>query len=273
MSTTVEKQTYLLGNSGSAEYRLQLLNEITNQRFIQSLGVLPKNGMRVLIIGCGSGHLEATISTLFQDSSFQGIDISAQRIQESEQRMKGDRSSNSFQYLERDITTISMEELGEFDIIISRFVLSHLSEPETLFTKLHEAVRPGGFICLHEIASNGSEYKSYPVNEGYNFWVELVNQQVKDQNCKFDIGNLLLQKCMQLGDTIHHSYLETPVLYTARTKSIMRLGIEDAKAHFIKNIAESRMESGIQKLKEFENDDHAFGFYTEIMAVIAQKPA
>lgn len=271
MSPSTKQPAYMLGNSSQAEYRLQLLNEITGKHFVEALGNLPNHRVRILNIGCGSGHLEQMISPLFVDSEFIGIDISAQRIQEAKQRNKSGENGNTFSFLQKDVTKLTFDDLGQFDILISRFVLSHLPKPIEVFNHLSSAVRPGGYICFQETASVGKEYKSVPPSKGYQLFVNLVDTQTKEQNCRFDSGYDLFARCREANWTIHTEYVEVPRLDTSRTKSILRLGVEDARALLIEKIGRERVDEVIRCLAEFERDPNAVGFYTQSIVVVAQK--
>ncbi len=77
MSIQTVQPAYILGNSPTAEFRLELLDELTSPQFIEAMNVVPKEKMRVVILGCGSAHLEARLAKLFTGSHFVGVDISS----------------------------------------------------------------------------------------------------------------------------------------------------------------------------------------------------
>ncbi len=80
MHIQIQTPAYILGESSNAEVRLELLNEMTAPHFVEAMKVLPNQKIRILNVGCGSGHLEARIATIFSHSHFVGIDNSPQRI-------------------------------------------------------------------------------------------------------------------------------------------------------------------------------------------------
>lgn len=270
MSIQTNVPSYILGNSPSSEYRLELLDELTGPQFVEALGVLPKRKMRILILGCGSGHLEARLSTVFSDSSFIGIDFSAQRIEEARARTGTLKVSNTFHYMQADLTTLSVKDLA-CDILISRFVLSHLSNPLKNLMKFLPVVKPGGFVCLQEVASDGSEYFCNPSNLGYRLFRDIVEKQIKVQDSCFEIGFHLLTELTKCSK-VHHCYISQQILRGARHKSILRLGIEEAKDSIPDQTLKDRIAEGIGSLRQFEEDECAFGLYTRSLAVIAQIP-
>lgn len=270
MNTQTDAPSYILGNSPNAELRLELLDEVTCLPFIEAMGVLPKRKLRILNIGCGSGHLEARLSSVFSESCFVGIDISAQRIEEARARTGALKCSNTYAFIQDDLTTLEVNQLEPCDILISRLVLSHLQNPLDVLKRFLPLVRPGGFVCLEEGASDCSEYFCNTNNVGYRTFVKMIDIQIQEQKSLFDIGFRLLTELTQLPGKVLHCRLAQAILRNARHKSILRLGIEDAKPTFLKQMEEGSLEEIISSLRQFEKDDLAFGLYLRTMAVIAQ---
>lgn len=272
MSCSMEKAHYILGQSDYAERRLELLNELsaTNCNFDQAVHMLPKHEVTVLILGCGCGHLEAKLSQLFSESRFIGIDIGAKRIEESIARTSALKDTNRYEYIQADLATIAVDELHECDIMISRFVLSHLKNPLKCLDRFLPLIRSGGYFWAEELASNGSEYYCNIPYSGYTGFVKLVQQQIQVQQCSFETGWNLLSNLIDKQAKVLFSYLSQPILSTARQKSILRLGIEDAKESLLSQFSECTLESVIVSLKEFEEDERAFALYTRSLSFIVQ---
>lgn len=262
--------SYILGQSSLAEHRLELLNELTSLNFVEAMKVLPNQKVRVLIIGCGSGHLEERISRVFSDSHFFGIDNSAQRLSEARARVGKLEGSNTYEFIEADLTTLSVEGFEPYDILISRFVLSHLSNGIKYFERFISLVRPGGYVCFEELASDGSEHYCNTKNEGYQTFFNMLDIQIKAQQSSFEIGFVLLSELTKRSCKLHHCHLWQPILRSERDKSIIRLGFEDARPLVLKHMDEEKMNKIISSLREFEGDEQAYGLYTRSLAVIAQ---
>jgi ubiquinone/menaquinone biosynthesis C-methylase UbiE len=270
MSIQSDAPSYILGHSPSSELRLELLDELTARNFVEALRVLPKKNVRLLIIGCGSGHLEARLSDEFFDSHFVGIDVSAKRIDEARRRTGALKCSNSYEFIQADLTTLSVNDLKPCDILISRFVLSHLSDPLNQLKRLRPLVRPGGFICLEELASDGKEYYCNIECAGYRAFVEITELQRQAQKSLFDVGFRLLTEFTQASSKVLHCHLTQAILRSARHKAILRLGIEEAKPQILKQLGEKRVEEIMRSLRSFEQNELAFGLYTRSLAMIAQ---
>ena len=264
--------SYILGQSSTAEHRLEILNELTTPNFVRAMSVLPNRNIRILNIGCGSGHLEEQLSYMFINTHFIGIDISAKRIEEAMIRAQTFNLKNTYQFIQADLTTISIDELGPCDILISRFVLSHLISPLKQLEKFIPLVKKGGTVCIEEVASDGSEYYSNKENPGYNAFIKMVDIQIESQKSNFDTGFRILSFLSKRPGKLHYCQVSQAVLNSLRHKSILRLGIEDAKSTFIKKLKEEDVKAAISSLREFEEDPEAFGLYTRTLSIIFQIP-
>ena len=271
-STQAVQPAYILGNAPTAELRLELLNELTSDPFIEAMKLLPHENMRIVLIGCGSGHLEARLSKLFTNSAFVGIDISAARLEEAKARVAELKTNNTYEFIQADLTTMSPSSIEPCDILISRFVLSHLPEPQAIFNRFFSIIKPGGYVCIEEGVSDGNEYYCNTQNSGYQTFLNLVDLQRQAQNSAFDIGfDFLSNLLANLPAKYLHCHITQPILLSARHKSIIRLGAEEAKATVLKYHDAKEVDDMISSLIEFEQDDKAFGLYMRFLAMIFQK--
>lgn len=255
---------YLLGNATHAEHRLTLLNELTADGFVAAIkSHIPGHKVRVLNLGCGSGHLEELLAPHFSNSHFVGIDINPRRIEEARARAKEFISTNSYEFIVGDITTFSPDALEPVDILISRAVLSHLANPLEVVDRFLPRVKQ--YFCFEEAASNSTEYYCNKKNEAYESLPELIEVQKRAQASSFQIGFDLLTTCLERSYEVVHSHISEPLLLTARHKAIWRLGVEDAPASMRLSFLKF-----INSFAEFENDPQAFGTYLRTVAVIAK---
>jgi SAM-dependent methyltransferase len=222
---------------------------------------LPNQNMRIMVIGCGSAHLEERLASLFSHSHFIGIDISKARLAEAAARVKQLTTTNTYKFIEADLTTMPLDDIAPCDILISRFVLSHLQDPEAVLGRFMSRLRPGGYICTEEGAAKGTEYYCNTRNPGYETFVERTELQQTRQKSRFDIGLHLLSNP---PGRVLHSHITQPILRTGREKSILRLGVEEGR-QLLKNPDEL-----IADLKKFEEDEKAFGLFIRFVAMIVQ---
>ncbi|MCE5295144.1 MAG: class I SAM-dependent methyltransferase [Chlamydiales bacterium] len=252
---------YILGAGTTAELRLELLNELSSAPFVKAMKRLPNQNMRIIVLGCGSAHLEERLATLFSHSHFIGIDISKARLAEAKARVSKLITTNTYEFIEANLSTMPLEAIAPCDILISRFVLSHLQDAETVLSRFISRLRPGGYVCTEEGASMGTEFYCNTHNLGYETFVSRIDLQQSVQKSRFDIGLHLLSN--PPGQVLH-SHITQPILRTAREKSILRLGVEEGR-QLLKNPEEL-----IADLKKFEEDEKAFGLYMRFVAMIVQ---
>ncbi len=265
IQATATVPAYILGNAPTAELRLELLDELTAKPFVEAMAILPKNQMRICILGCGSGHLEARLAKLFSNSHFIGIDLSQARLDEAKLRMSALSTSNTYEYIQADLTTMKAESIGPCDILISRFVLSHLPDAQVLLNRFLSIVEPGGYLCIEEGASDCKEFFCNTPNSGFQTFVKLIDLQIQAQNSQFNIGFSLLK---DLSGKLLHCHITQPILVTARHKSIIRLGVEEAKKSIMQD---QNVDEMLSSLVQFEQDEKAFGLYMRSLAMIFQK--
>ena len=98
-------------------------------------------GRRMLEVGCGFGFILAALEKRYETF---GLDVSAHAIEQC--RRIAPRSQGSVADLERGLP----EQLarGTFDLVLARYVLEHLHDPQTVMRDLAGLLRPGGFLLF-----------------------------------------------------------------------------------------------------------------------------
>jgi trans-aconitate methyltransferase len=227
---------------------------------------IPKKDLRILTIGCGSAHLEETLSTMFSNCYFLGVDISETRIQEARMRCSKLVSTNTYEFIQADIKTWKYAEHKPFDILISRFVLSHLPNALQIFDRLLPALRPDGFLFINENFSDSTEFRCNRPHKAYEMIPEIITLQLEAEGSSFDTGAMFLAEFLARKYTILHTEIAQGLLREREHKSLLRLGLEDA------NFSNPLIEAAITSFKKFEDDMLAFGTYVRTLIVIARLP-
>lgn len=93
---------------------------------------------RVLEVGCGSGLLLAH----FRDAGFEveGVDLSAEDVAYARTRF-------GLAVQQGSVETLPIER-DRYDAVVLFNVLEHILEPAALLTRIHEVLRPGGFVAI-----------------------------------------------------------------------------------------------------------------------------
>lgn len=99
-------------------------------------------GLDVLEIGCGHGHLASILS--YAGANVTAYDNSDEQINQARIRY----NLPDLYFIPGDILNI-YEEVGKFDIVVMQGVLEHLDEPWQELDKIMEnLLKPSGCVCL-----------------------------------------------------------------------------------------------------------------------------
>jgi ubiquinone/menaquinone biosynthesis C-methylase UbiE len=144
---------YLPGHSDQEIERLRLqalcLEGLT-RRLIKECGIEP--GMRVLDIGSGVGDVAILVAEVVGPSgSVVGVDAAERAVEASRHRAR----ESDLQHVKFAVgTDRDLDELGQFDAVIGRFVLVHQPDPAAMVRRSAAAVRPGGIVAFLEPATH-----------------------------------------------------------------------------------------------------------------------
>ncbi len=111
-----------------------------------------KAGERILDIGCGCGDTSLVLAKTAAHVT--GVDISRPMLARAKQRAKDARIDN-FQAVEADAADHHFAPT--YDLLFSRFGVMFFADPETAFTNMRKALKPGGraaFVCWRAPAEN-----------------------------------------------------------------------------------------------------------------------
>ncbi len=101
-------------------------------------------GEHVLDVGVGSGPTTALAHAAVQPNGrVAGIDIAPAMIEAAKRAVP----SPDIEWLVGDVTTYAFPAAA-YDVVISRFGVMFFSDPVAAFTRLHDAVRPGGRLAM-----------------------------------------------------------------------------------------------------------------------------
>lgn len=121
-------------------------------RALERLEVRP--GERMLDIGCGGGETTAEIARRVGSSGrVVGVDISEPLAERAR------RATSEMTHVEIRVTDAQTAafDAESFDGLFSRFGIMFFADPETAFSNLRRALRPGGriaFVCWRSLAEN-----------------------------------------------------------------------------------------------------------------------
>jgi ubiquinone/menaquinone biosynthesis C-methylase UbiE len=154
--TSGQDQIYVLGHSERELARLErqaaFFAEMTRDALVRA-GIGP--GMRVLDVGCGVGDVSSVAAELVGPTGkVHGIDISPEAVSIATSRMRADgRDAVRFSVASIE----SFENYGDFDAVIGRFILVHMTDPAASLRWIAQRLKPGSTLAFVEMDMSTAE--------------------------------------------------------------------------------------------------------------------
>lgn len=131
--------------------------------FIESKG----RNKRVLDLGCGNAIIGRKIRKMNPEISVVGVDISQSMLNKASQLIELENLSDGFELLNCDVADIP-SSIGQFDCIVSGFLLAHMSSRDDLFSYFRQValyLKPGGITCniiprVNDLVEDGTHIKA-----------------------------------------------------------------------------------------------------------------
>ena len=162
---------YILATGEKASERLRLLNEIFGpgtRELLRLAGLSP--GMAVADIGCGTGLVSQWIAgAVAPHGSVTAVDVSSEQLQIGEEKaMAAGLKNVRFQTSDAYQTGLPGES---FDLVYSRFLMCHLTEPIKALDEMRRLLKPGGILVCedHDVGGIFTE----PQTRAYKRLVEI----------------------------------------------------------------------------------------------------
>jgi SAM-dependent methyltransferase len=114
---------------------------------------------RALVVGCGSGWLERALAQRGRFRSIVACDFATETVS----RARRTAQEEGFPGIDYVVLDLEHERLpaGPFDAVIANDVLHHITGLESLYTRIHEALAPGGKLLFNEyIGPNRFQYSN-----------------------------------------------------------------------------------------------------------------
>lgn len=155
---------YIHGSSPTERQRLALMNRLINPGCLEAMRL--DGERRVLDMGSGTGLFSLEIANcLGAGAQVVGIEADAEQIRAAgELRPAG--ATLEFRQGDAADPPLAPGEWGRFDLAHTRFLLEHLTEPQTVVDAMVRAVRPGGRVML--LDDDHDLMRLWPEPEGFS---------------------------------------------------------------------------------------------------------
>jgi len=140
--------SYAFGDSTLAAERLALVAQVfeePSRTFWHAFA--PSAPRRALDLGCGPGHTTRLLAQSVGATETVGIDSSAEFLGTAERTVRP-----GLRFLRHDVTALPFP-VGEAELVVCRFLLSHLREPVRVIASWAALLAPHGRLLLEEVES------------------------------------------------------------------------------------------------------------------------
>ncbi|MDB4960779.1 MAG: methyltransferase protein [Myxococcales bacterium] len=188
---------YLLPRTTGEARRLQIQSELLHEATESLLGALDVGAPQTCLdIGCGTGDVMLLMAQLFGDAPrIVGLDLDTRPARARFTEAAGATIDPArFELVERDLFGPTPLPGAPFDLVFSRYMLHHLSDPAAALARMWELTREGGTLAILDLDSRATT--TYPVWEPY----EQIERWVRDLYRKTGIDNHIGHKLPHLFD-------------------------------------------------------------------------
>jgi SAM-dependent methyltransferase len=220
---------YVLATGEAAANRLRILHSIYGpgaRRVLIQAGI--RSGMRVADLGSGTGMVTQLLAELVGPTGeVVGVDYNGDQIEQAKALLPAGVSNVSFVQASATDTGLPRDS---FDLVYSRFLLIHLTEPESALREMHELLKPNGVLVVEDgdLTTAGSEPPSC-LQEFSNLFGRLGPTWGVD----YTLGRRLFQMVLAANFTSPEITFNQPVISKGENKRLLELSVAEAATAFV----------------------------------------
>ena len=237
----VESRHYVIRGGPEGRERLRILARVMHESstsLFDRLGL--RSGLTCLDAGCGGGDATLELARrVAPDGRVVGVDIDERKLEfariEAQQQGVGNVEYRLFDIHETP-------GAPAFDVVYSRFLLTHLSDPAGAVNAFYRHLRPGGVVGIEDIDFSG--HFTYPESKAFQRYHELYCAAVIRRSGDPNIGPRLPGMLKQCGFADIGVAVAQPIGMQGEAKLLNPLTME--------NIADAVLEEGLASREEID---------------------
>ncbi|HEY6294923.1 MAG TPA: methyltransferase domain-containing protein [Streptosporangiaceae bacterium] len=213
-------------------------------------GIRP--GMKCVDLGCGGGEVSLELARLVAPGgSVTGVDLDGVKL-DLARKAAVERGAGNVEFLAGNVS--NWDEPGAYDVVYSRFVLQHLSEPVNLLRRMWAAVRTGGRVIVEDADFDG--LCCHPPNEGFDFFVRAYAEVIRRRGGDHATGRKLYQYFLDAGIPAPQVALVQSVSVSGESKELAWSTLDaTSEAILSEGVATSgELASALASLRQFTDD-------------------
>jgi ubiquinone/menaquinone biosynthesis C-methylase UbiE len=212
-----------------------------------------RSGMKCVDLGCGGGAVTFEMARLVQPGgSVTGVDMDEAKLGLG-RKAAAERGVSNVEFLPRNVS--NWDEPDAYDVVYSRYLLQHLSEPVDLLRRMWAAVRSGGLVLVEDADFDG--WCCHPPNEGFDFFVRAYAEVIRRRGGDHATGRKLYQYFLQAGIPAPQVALVQSVFVSGEGKELAWSTLDaTSEAILSEGVATSgELAAALASLREFTDDD------------------
>jgi ubiquinone/menaquinone biosynthesis C-methylase UbiE len=142
------REDYIHGTSAVEQDRLSRLNRLLNMATLREMRL--RKNERVLDVGSGLGQLTRMMAKRVGKGRVLGIERDSRQLATARKLARADREEDQVEFRRGEAPKLPLRasEWGRFDVVHTRFLLEHVTDPLSVVRAMVKAARPGGRIIL-----------------------------------------------------------------------------------------------------------------------------
>ena len=235
--------TYVIRGGSEGRERLRALARLlvpTTEALFDRIGILAE--ARCLDVGCGGGDVTVALARRAASGRVLGTDLDAAQLDLARAEANAAELTN-VEYRVADVTTPPTDgDLGAYDVVYIRFVLTHLPDPDESVANATAQLAPGGVLIVEDIDFRGH----FCDPDVPSFWrmVDWYTRVVQARGCDPNIGPRLPGLLRGAGLVDVDLHVIQPAGYETDLKELQALTLE--------RIADAVLGARLVELPEFE---------------------
>lgn len=263
------KGEYVLATGAAAARRLQILHSIYGpgaRRLLLEAGI--RSGMRVADLGCGVGMVTQLLAELVgPEGEVVGVDFSPAQIKQARGLLPTNLTNVTFVEASATDTGLARES---FDLVYSRFLLIHLTDPELALREMRDLLKPNGiFVCEDgDLTTAGSE----PASQLEAF-SNLFGRLGPMWGVDYKLGSRLFQMVLAANFPKPQIVFNQPVIAQGENKRLLELSVAEAGPSFIAAglITNEELAETLSAMKMLAEDETVLALMPRMSQVWARK--
>ena len=262
---------YALATGEAAAYRLHVLQNVYGpgtRRLLRDAGL--RRGMRAADLGCGVGMVTGMLSEIVgPEGEVVGVDFSAEQIEQARAQTAGSPSRVRFIEASASETGLPHES---FDLVYSRFLLIHLTEPEQALGEMLALLKPSGILVCEDGDLTSAESEPESALQAFS---DLWGQLGPVRGVDYTLGRRLYQMVRAAGFAEPQIVFNQPAVAEGENKRLLELSVAEAGAAFIDAglISSEELDDTLIDMRRANADANVLAVMPRMTQIWARKPA